>query len=193
GITASIQIRPTGLLSAMIDYTYQVAEGNASDPNAQFYNRQSQPPRADEIQVVPLNWDQTHTLNFSLNVGDPANWLIGIIGRIESGLPYTPEIQNIRVEFENSGRKPPQYTFDLKLQKAFRIFALDWIMFLKVYNLFDRLNEKNVYLDTGRAGYTLVSRYAGDVSGVNTLAEFINRPDFYSPPRKALFGISLNF
>jgi len=193
GITASIQIRPTGLLSATIDYTYQVAEGNASDPNAQFYNRQSQPPRADEIQVVPLDWDQTHTLNFSLNIGDPANWLIGIIGRIESGLPYTPEIQNIRVEFENSGRKPPQYTFDLKLQKAFRIFGLDWITFLKVYNLFDRLNEKDVYLDTGRAGYTLVSRYAGDVSGVNTLAEFINRPDFYSAPRKALFGISLNF
>ena len=193
GITAALEVRMTRTLNASIDYTYQIAEGNASDPNAQFYNRQSMPPREDEVQVLPLDWDQTHTLNFSINVGDPSNWTVGLVGRLESGLPYTPEIQNIRIEFQNSGRKPSKYTFDLKLQKVFKFFGLDHVVFMKVYNLFDARNENQVYFDTGRAGYSLVSQYAGDVRGVNTLGDFLNRPDFYSEPRKVLLGFSLSF
>ncbi|MCL4509715.1 MAG: TonB-dependent receptor [Bacteroidetes bacterium] len=193
GITISSNIRLSNMLRASIDYTFQIAEGNASDPNSQFLNRQSSPPRADEVQVVPLNWDQRHTLNFVLSLGEPNDWSLGLIGRIESGLPYTPELQNLQVEFENNGRKPPQYTFDLEAQKVIKIAGLDYTMFLKIYNLFDQLNETGVYLDTGRAGYTLVSRYAGNVSGVNTLADFINRPDFYSAPRRVLFGVAVGF
>ena len=193
GVTFAAQARISPRLSVNLDYTYQVAEGNASDPNAQFYNRQSVPPRADEVQVLPLDWDQTHTLNFSVNVGDPSDWTIGLLGRLESGLPYTPEVQNLRVEFQNSGRKPPKYTFDLKMQKTLSLFGVSTTAFLKVYNLLDTRNEGNVYYDTGRAGYTLVSRYAGDVRGVNTLADYLDRPDFYSEPRKVLMGLSFMF
>jgi len=193
GVTFAAQARISPRLSVNLDYTYQVAEGNASDPNAQFYNRQSVPPRADEVQVLPLDWDQTHTLNFSVNVGDPSDWTIGLLGRLESGLPYTPEVQNLRVEFQNSGRKPPKYTFDLKMQKRLSLFGVSTTAFLKVYNLLDTRNEGNVYYDTGRAGYTLVSRYAGDVRGVNTLADYLDRPDFYCEPRKVLMGLSFMF
>lgn len=193
GITTSMQFRFTRMLTGSIDYTFQIAEGNASDPNSQFYNRQSLPPREDEVQVLALDWDQRHTLNFSVSLGDPADWLIGLVGRVESGLPYTPEIQNIRVEFQNSGRKPTQSAFDLKLQKVVDLYGFSSVVYLKVYNLFDAENENDVYLDTGRAGYTLVSQYAGDVRGVNTLADFLNRPDFYSEPRKVLLGVALEF
>lgn len=193
GITAAAELQFSRILNASLDYTYQIAEGNASDPNAQFYNRQSTPPREDEVQVLPLDWDQTHTLNFSVNVGDPSDWTVGLVGRLESGLPYTPEIQNIRIEFQNSGRKPVKYAFDLKLQKVLKLISLNYVIFMKVYNLFDARNENNVYFDTGRAGYSLVSNYAGDVRGVNTLADFLNRPDFYSEPRKLFLGFSLDF
>jgi hypothetical protein len=193
GITLAVQFRLTQMLSGSVDYTYQITEGNASDPAAQFYNRQSTPPREDEVQVLPLDWDQTHTLNFSINVGDPSDWTVGLIGRIESGLPYTPEIQNIRVEFQNSGRKPSQTSFDLKLQKVIPLYGFNAVGYVKVYNLFDTRNENTVYLDTGRSGYTLVSNYAGDVRGINTLADFLNRPDWYSEPRKVLVGLSIEF
>ena len=191
GITFAMQARMPEFLSFNVDYTYEIAEGNASDPNSQFYNRQSLPPRADEVQVLPLDWDQTHTLNFSVNVGEASDWTIGLLGRLESGLPYTPEVQNLRIEFQNSGRKPPKYTFDLKAQKGFVLFGMNYTLFLKVYNLLDARNENNVYNDTGRSGYSLVSQYAGDVRGVNTLNDFLNRPDYYSEPRKVLFGFSV--
>ncbi len=194
GITMAMQARFSPSLSFTVDYTFQVAEGNASDPDAQFYNKQSTPPRADEIQVLPLDWDQTHTLNFSVNVGDANDWTVGIIGRLESGLPYTPIVQQgIRVEFQNSGRKPTKYIFDLKAQKNIELFGMNYALFLKVYNLLDTHNELKVYDDTGRAGYSLASQYSGDVGGVNTLAEFLNRPDFYSEPRKVLVGFSVGF
>jgi len=142
---------------------------------------------------VPLDWDQSHTLNFTFTLGDPTSWSVSLIGRLGSGLPYTPEVQNLRTSFENSERKPAQQTFDLRAYKNFRIGRLNYSLFLKVYNLFDRRNENQVYLDTGRAYYTLVSRYAGDVRGVNTLKDFLNRPDFYSEPRQVVFGVSVSF
>ncbi len=66
-------------------------------------------------------------------------------------------------------------------------------IFLKIYNLFDRLNEVDVYSDTGRAGYSLVSHFLGDrKTSVNTLDDWINRPDFYSEPRKILLGLGIS-
>jgi len=193
GFTVAIDKRPSHHFWASMDYTYQVAEGNASDPNSVFLDQQSDPPRESEVQVVPLDWDQSHTLNFTFTLGDPTSWSVSLIGRLGSGLPYTPEVQNLRTSFENSERKPAQQTFDLRAYKNFRIGRLNYSLFLKVYNLFDRRNENQVYLDTGRAYYTLVSRYAGDVRGVNTLKDFLNRPDFYSEPRQVVFGVSVSF
>ncbi|MEA1912406.1 MAG: hypothetical protein U9N06_01020 [candidate division WOR-3 bacterium] len=63
---------------------------------------------------------------------------------------------------------------------------------MKVYNLFDKMNEINVYTSTGRAGYTLIPS-PGRVRGVNTLEEYLIRPDFYSPPRRVILGLSVDF
>ncbi|MDZ7310326.1 MAG: TonB-dependent receptor [candidate division KSB1 bacterium] len=193
GVTLAFSKRHSHAFSVNVNYTYQVAEGNASDPRSVFYNQQSNPPRASEIQVVPLDWDQTHTLNFDVTVGDAKTWGISLIGQLGSGLPYTPEEQNIRIDIENSARKPPQYNFNLRAYRTFRIAGLEYSAFLRVFNLLDRRNENFVYLDTGRAGYTLVSRYAGDVRGVNTLEEFLRRPDWYAEPRQMVLGLSVGF
>jgi hypothetical protein len=59
--------------------------------------------------------------------------------------------------------------------------------------LLDRRNEIDVYQDTGRAGYSLVSHYTGERNTyINTLDEWIKRPDFYSEPRKILIGFSID-
>jgi hypothetical protein len=74
------------------------------------------------------------------------------------------------------------------------MFELPVSLYVKIYNVFDTANELNVYTDTGRAGTTLaLNRPQEPPRGVNTLAEFYNRPDFYSAPRQILIGASLSF
>ena len=48
--------------------------------------------------------------------------------------------------------------------------------------------------DTGQAGYTLeLTREQEAPRGVNTLAEYFTRPDFYSAPRQVVIGGSISF
>ncbi|MBW8034909.1 MAG: TonB-dependent receptor [Planctomycetes bacterium] len=189
GITLALKKRRSNYFWTAVDYTYQVAEGNASDPMQVFNDAKSN--KESEIQIVPLTWDQTHTLNFNVTVSRPGSWGFSLIGRLGTGLPYTPKIENAGASFENSERKPIQYTFDLKTHRDFKFIGGKYSAFIKVYNIFDRRNEILVYSDTGRAGYTIEPR--GGVRGVNTLEEFLTRPDFYSEPRRVIVGVSLGF
>ena len=189
GITLALEKRRSNNIYASVDYTYQVAEGNASDPKQVFKDAKSN--KESEIQIVTLDWDQTHTLNFNITISQPGNWGLSVIGRLGSGLPYTPKIENVGATFENSERKQPQYSFDLKAQKEFKAMGTVYSVYVKAYNIFDRQNEKLVFSDTGRAGYTIEPR--GSVRGVNTLDEFRTRPDYYSEPRRVIFGVSIGF
>ena len=196
GITFALNKRTTTKdhLTISLDYTYQVAEGNASDPNHQFYNNQAEPPKKSNIQVVPLNWDQRHTINFSASYDNSRYFGVGLIGQFQSGLPYTPAIQSQETTFENSGRKPYNYNMDIRFFKNFTLGIVDYTFFIKIYNLFDRANEIFVYDDTGRADYSLVSQYIGERrSYVNNLNEWLKRPDYYSEPRKVMIGLELEF
>jgi len=193
GFTLSVSKRRSYGFSGSMSYTFQIAEGNASDPKAAFEDASSNPPVESEIQVVSLDWDQRHTMNFNFSLGAANNWSIGFIGRIGSGLPYTPALRNVRTKFENSERKKTTSCFDLRAEKEFRFGPVNLSLFCKVYNLFDIKNELIVYSDTGRSGYTLQKLYAFSVQGVNTVDEYFNRPDFYSEPRRVVIGTLLEF
>lgn len=194
GVTLSFEKRFMGGFGASVDYTFQIAKGSASDPNAAFNNAQSNPPIEVNKQLVPLDWDQTHSLNLTLTLGEPGNYIASAIGRFGSGLPYTPSMQNQRTGLENSETKPTFYNVDLYLTKYFELFGKQLSVFLKIYNLFDTLNEVNVFTDTGRAGYTLdLTRDQTPPRGVNTLAEYFTRPDFYSSPRQIIIGADFSF
>jgi outer membrane receptor protein involved in Fe transport len=95
---------------------------------------------------------------------------------------------------ENSSNKPTFFNVDLYLTKYVTITGVNLSLFLKVYNLFDTANELDVFTDTGRAGYTLeLTRAQSAPRGVNTLAQFFARPDFYSSPRQIILGASIDF
>jgi len=195
GFTLAVEKRRSGYLSGSIDYTYSVAEGNSSDPLSKFYDLQTTPPVETEKRVVPLDWDQTHTLNLNLTVSKPRDWGVSIIGKLGSGLPYTPTTAAIRIDAENSERKPSQITFDLHAYKDF-YFAKDVhaSLFLKIYNLFDKLNEEIVYTDTGRSTYALYPNTDhGDEFGRHYLKDYLTRPNYYSGPRSVRLGLSLGF
>jgi outer membrane receptor protein involved in Fe transport len=191
GITLSIEKRFGSGFGGSIDYTYQVAQGNASDPNDAFDKAQANPPIEINKQLVPLDWDRTHSLNFTLTGGIPGNFIASAIGRLGSGLPYTPSVQNQRTGLENSDNRPGVFNVDLYLTKYINIIDQQLSLFLKVYNLFDTANELEVFSDTGRAGYSLeLTRAQEKPKGVNTLPEYYTRPDFYSAPRQIIFGVS---
>ena len=75
-------------------------------------------------------------------------------------------------------------------------------IFFKIYNLFDSLNERYVFDDTGRATYTFYNRVSQEPEsftnhygepGVHTYNEYNVRPQYYTTPRTVLLGLSLEF
>ena len=192
GITFGAHKRRSNNVSMSLDYTYQIAEGNASDPNDAFLDAIGR--RESEIRVVPLDWDQTHTLNVNLMVMIPGNWGLSILGKFGSGLPYTfepPQTGAQFTRFENNERKPANITVDLNAHKKINIGGVKGSLFMKVYNLFDRRNEIAVYNDTGRAGYTVRTQYWGEWVDIGSEPQWVNRPHMFSQPRRFILGFSL--
>jgi len=192
GFTVSIDQRMVNNVAASIDYTYQIAEGNASDPDAVYSDITDNLPRVPEKEVVYLDWDQRHILTGKVLFGVSNNWTVTLIGRYSSGYPYTPtDIKGKRTAGENSERKPSQLTLDLNANKIIRFGKLKFNLFVKVYNLLDQLNELKVYTSTGRATYSLNPEpYLDDPVLHN---DYITHPDYYSEPRLVLTGLAIEF
>jgi outer membrane receptor protein involved in Fe transport len=194
GFTISLEKRFMGGIGATLDYTYQVAKGDASDPQQAYNLSQATPPIQANKQLVPLDWDRRHSLNLTVTAGIQGDFIVSTVAQLNSGLPYTPSYQNQRTGLENSANKPTFFNVDLNIVKYFNLAGLSLSGFIKIYNLFDTANELNVFTDTGRAGYTLdETRPQAPPHGVNTIQEFFTRPDFYSAPRQILVGASVDF
>lgn len=193
GVIVSFEKRHSDGFSATIDYTFQIAKGNASDPNSVFLDNLTDPPRESQRQLAPLDWDRRHSLNISATIGDFTDYTLTLIGRLGSGLPYTPAFQNQRTGLLNSESRPLTYNVDVYATKNLDIFGVSLYVFAKVYNLFDTMNELNVFTDTGRANYSIEANYSGRPRGINTIEEYFTRPDFYSAPRQVILGTEISF
>jgi outer membrane receptor for ferrienterochelin and colicin len=196
GVTVSLTKRLSNHWSATLDYTLQSAKGNASDPNQtiNLYTGGARP----SMQLVPLNWDQTNTINATLSFVGDDNWGFSFIGQYGSGLPYTPS-ENIVLSsiLVNAGLKPSTFNIDMKAYKDFIIGKNRLSVFLRIYNLLDIKNMLNVYNDSGVADYTS-AEYQALTNGnptklVNTVQDYYNNPSFYSEPRRIEFGTTFYF
>ncbi len=192
GFIVSFRKRHSYGFSATIDYTFQIARGNASDPNDVFLDNITDPPRESQKQLVSLDWDRRHSLNFSGTAGEPGNFTVTILGSVYSGLPYTPSLFGSRLGRMNSQNRPWNINVDLYAQKNFDIFGLPINVFFKIYNIFDRLNELEIFSDSGRANYSVEQQFTSQPRGINTVEEYYTRPDFYSTPRQILFGFGVS-
>ncbi|MFQ6613411.1 MAG: TonB-dependent receptor domain-containing protein [Fidelibacterota bacterium] len=189
GVTASLTLRRIGDVSGSLDYTFSVAEGNASDPATAYYDELS--GNEPEKQLVPLDWDQRHTLNGTVTFYFGKSGGISLIAQYGSGLPYTPALAGTRLSFENSERKPATYNIDLRSHWSLSLFGLRFRLQMNIYNLFDIRNERYVYSDTGRATYSLIPTYLPEEQKYNTLSEYLTRPDYFSAPRQIKIGVSV--
>jgi outer membrane receptor protein involved in Fe transport len=185
GFTIALDQRQLGMVSSTLDYTWQMAQGNSSDPNETATRAEAgEDPRPRQ---VPLNWDQRHTLNLTVRLSDPEVYSISTIVRFGSGQPYTPEIGSgfgAAVE-ENSGRKPMGLLVDLRAEKYFTLAGIDLSLFLRVFNLFDaRYFNGKVFANTGSPDYGLFP----EAQDKNQLAD----PTRYYAPRRIELGVSMN-
>lgn len=184
GVTISLDQRRLGIVSSTVDYTWQTARGNSSNPQETANLAQAgMDPRPRQ---VPFNWDQKHTLNITLQVSQPDDYSISSVLRFVSGQPYTPSIgSGFGSQIEtNSGRKPEAFLVDLRLEKYFQISGWNLSLFARVFNLFDATYfNGSVYSNTGSPDYSLTP-----TADRNSLAD----PTRYYAPRRIEVGVSMN-
>ncbi len=184
GFTIAFDQRRVGIFGSMIDYTWQRAQGNSSDPN-ETANRRAAGADARPEQI-PLGWDQRHTLNATITAQKPENFSISTIIRFGSGQPYTPAVgSGFGADLErNSGRKASFLLVDLRAEKFFRMAGQNLSLFGRVFNLLDtRFVNGFVFGNTGSADYSLTA---------NTDRSNISNPLRYYQPRRIEVGLTIN-
>ena len=192
GITLALEQRQLpGGFGFGVDYTYQVATGNASDPTEEWERQRADPPIESEKKRVILDWDQTHSLNLSATTTQ-AGYHISVISKMGSGLPYTRSSARYSNRIYNGERKPLTMTLDFHITKDVFIYGFNLSPYLKIYNLLDRKNVHDVYSSSGSAEFDYDMNFQ-TYRGIKTQEEYYTRPEFYSEPRKILFGLSLKF
>ncbi len=199
-----------GHYSGSIGYTFQLAKGRSSNPEAAL----ATPALQGLPREVRLDFDQQHTVNmfvgyrvtaneeynvFGLNIN---NWGASLTWNYGSGFPYTPfnfakGLQDFYLK--NTGDGPYTSEVNISLYKGFELLEKTNLVFtVDVTNLF---NRRNVDLNGGGFNnYTgSVTRY-GDFNpgGTKTLygwRSFASQvpPFVFRNPRQISFGLKLNW
>lgn len=182
GVTASFDMRKIGRASLSMDYTWQQALGNSSDPRETATRASA--GEDPQPRIVPFVWDQRHTFNLTAAIDLPNAYSASAILRAASGQPYTPVLDsgfNSGLE-TNSGRKPVGFVLDLRAEKNFgNRWGPEVAVFARAFNLFDaRYYNGFVFNSTGSPYY---SRFP-EPDRV-TLAD----PNRFYPPRRLEFGV----
>jgi len=141
------------MFAATLDYTFQIAEGNRTEPTEDLFFSEAA-GKQTETFLVPLSFDRSHLINGTFSFSDPKSWSLGVIYNIQAGTPYTvvlpPSLSTITYE-QSSASKPMQWEVDLKFEKFFSIGSLHYSVFINVNNVFDTQNERYVYASSGKA------------------------------------------
>lgn len=213
GITLSILKRrsPGGLFSATLDYTFQIAEGNRTEPQEDLFFSEAS-GKQTETFLVPLSFDRSHLVSGSFSLFDPESWSLGLTYNIQAGTPYTanlpPSLSTITYE-QNSANKPLQWNVDLKFEKYFSIGQFLCSVFLNIHNVFDTRNDRYVYSSSGKALTNVEQKLnanqfddlrnridRGDSGMIDEkyLDEYYSlRPERVNLPREIRLGVSVNF
>lgn len=199
GVTLSVDqaLGSTGNLN--IQYTYQIAEGSNSNPDAEFFAAQDNAEPTKEM--TPLDWDQRQTVNGSLTF-EVLGARMTLLARYGSGYPYTPSFGvSTRTGLaantglaSNSRLKPSTFDMDFKASRNLVIAGMEVGVTLNVNNLLDSRNATSVHTDTGSPYYSgrlqsiIDERYV-----LNSVGEYIEYPTWFYAPREILLGVHYSF
>jgi len=195
GITLTLKKQFSDHYGFDLNYTYQSAEGSNSTPEESWDGVKGSKEPA--LFLLPMNWDQNHLINFSVNVGGD-DWGSSLLARYGTGLPYTPTITTVTAQTgrltaepqRNSARRPSQFILDLKFFKYFTIAGYTVKPFLNIFNVLDSKVVEEVFTDSGSPDYTTQNLARQNEFGVG---EYLTRPWYYGQPRKVQIGFEWMF
>jgi hypothetical protein len=184
GITVALDHHALGPVNLALDYTWQEARGNSSDP-LERANRAAggEDPRP---RVIPFDWDQRHTLNMTLALAKPDAYIVSAVLRAVTGQPYTPSFETA-FGFgldANSGRKPSGALVDLRAERSFRTGGLNGGLYARVFNVFDARFFNGFVFDTTGSPY-----YPRSVTSADYVQ--LQDPTRYYGPRRVELGLIL--
>src|SRR5690606_8491397 len=211
GIEVGLRTRVRDYWSFSINYAYSRAMANAARPERQ--NERLVEGISESFREIISEIDQPHnfrgTLTFRVGNESPFEGVLGSITRnagisttvsASSGLPYTPQddntglgLQNPQRREINSGRGPATITVNLQANKGFRAGALTYDLFLRVNNLFDRLNCIQVSPQSGECtegAFDFLNRRVGNSANSATS---LDRPQRIGPRRSISAGVRVRF
>ncbi|MBD3337128.1 MAG: TonB-dependent receptor [Candidatus Eisenbacteria bacterium] len=192
-----------------LSYTYGVATGVASDPNAAVNRNFVYLPVSEQ----PLDWDARHQLSAQLYIAEPGSWGVNLVWNYTSGFPYTPiqrDTREIGPEAENSRRLPSTTSLDVQAEKYYTVWNQRFKVFMQSRNLLDAKNITNLspgnwpappafqgsdyekyYTETGRAG----GAFIGDDLNGDGIEDWValHDPRVFGDPRTIRVGIGFEF
>ncbi len=193
-------------LAGSIKYEYTWAYGKSSSDRSDYYIRFAGGEIA--IKENPLDWDIRHQLtasaSFSVIKGEhphfgifklPDDWSLNIIWLYKSGRPFTPgdnypglSLRRNESPIINSKRMPANSTVDVKFDKNFQVYNMNYTFSILVNNIFDYNNVDDVYSSTGMANTDV--NYNGQIY---TGLPRHNNPAHYTSGRQIMLGLSVQF
>jgi len=137
---------------ASASYTYQIAKGTASTSTAQY-------TRGYNVQVdYPLDHDVRHQANLDFSLSFPPDFIFiplrefegSLLGRINSGLPYTPtDIRGTKIAEENSARMPGSFSIDSRLNKNLSFKNININIYCDIFNVLNAEIATTIFTTTG--------------------------------------------
>ena len=151
------------------------------------------------IREWPLDWDQRHMLTLNTKFATPqdsklrllflpipSDFSVNLIGTYGSGLPFTPSQSSSDEIFpdktENSARRPSTSKFDVRVRKGLNVGTLRYLLYIEVFNLFDKRNVLRVS--------TLTGTPEGDADNITALDL---DPEKWGPGRNIQVGMGMEW
>jgi outer membrane receptor protein involved in Fe transport len=187
GISLAWNIRTDVGVRGSINYTYQSARGNGSDPKQAFFDAQAN-NEATRI-LIPLAWDQRHNVGGSLTY-QKGLFNAGLIGSYGTGYPFTPtDLQRQPLsELRNEARYEPEFEVDLRLARNFKLSGFTGQVYLFGENILD------FYRQDRRPRLYIRDIEAHNQSGknvINSLEEYRSNPAVHPSPRLVRLGFQI--
>ena len=151
-------------------------------------------------RLIPLSWDQRHTLNISLGY-TKENMLATFTAYYNSGMVYTwqpYEMNRLALVnlYPNNSWKPANFQVDFRGNYDWNLYkAAKLRVGLLIYNLLDNRGELNVNSTTGRSNQQIIheSERRSHHSNFNTYEDRVQNPANISTPRQINLIIGILF
>jgi outer membrane receptor protein involved in Fe transport len=213
GIEVEIKKKRIGLVGGSITYTYSIATGKSSDPNAlKLVQESGIDVKTGETSLAEeyLWWNRPHKLSLTLSLGAgknirpkllgltlPSDWNLNIQWEIQSGKAYTPMQDERETGKDYSENGPADDTVDLRFTKYFKTGATNAKIYLDVNNLFNNRRVRRVDRETGEAYEAGKGTYRfrqGDSEWTRLTTIYTTQdPSIYGSPRQARLGLGIEW